>query len=72
MGRDIALATFLEHKDIYHPIATKMIAIDLKVAMKGEEPSPAEKTNARLLAAGAAIAAVVGVAVALVRRSKRT
>jgi leukotriene-A4 hydrolase len=66
MGKDIAVTTFLEHKDIYHPIATKMIAIDLKVAMAEASTS---KMNALFVTSVAV--AVVGVAITLVRRSRK-
>mmetsp|Transcript_3578 Transcript_3578/g.8032 ORF Transcript_3578/g.8032 Transcript_3578/m.8032 type:complete len:431 (+) Transcript_3578:381-1673(+) len=36
MGRDIAVSTFLENKDFYHPIAAKMVASDLDTT-KSEE-----------------------------------
>ena len=29
MGKDLAVSTFLQHKDFYHPIAAKMLAADL-------------------------------------------
>jgi len=31
MGKDLAVTTFLEHKDFYHPIGAKMVASDLMV-----------------------------------------
>ena len=65
MGKDAAVVTFLQNKDIYHPIAAKMIAIDLKVAM--EESSSQRNT---LLFTGVAIA-LVGVAIALVRTRRK-
>jgi len=34
MGKELAVTTFLDHKDFYHPIATKMIATDLSVGSK--------------------------------------
>lgn len=30
MGKDVAVSTFLENKDFYHPIAAKMLATDLR------------------------------------------
>ena len=38
-GKDVAIATFLENKDFYHPIAAKMLATDLGVAMGQKEKS---------------------------------
>jgi leukotriene-A4 hydrolase len=66
IGKDVAIATFLKNRDIYHPIAAKMIAIDLKVAMEEESSS---NTNASLLI-GVAIV-VVGIAIGLARRSRK-
>ena len=34
MGKSLAVETFLENKDFYHPIGVKMIAIDLNVEKK--------------------------------------
>jgi len=34
MGRDIAVSTFLQHKDFYHPIGAKMVASDLMVKIE--------------------------------------
>uniref|UniRef100_A0A7S2EUF7 Peptidase M1 leukotriene A4 hydrolase/aminopeptidase C-terminal domain-containing protein n=1 Tax=Ditylum brightwellii TaxID=49249 RepID=A0A7S2EUF7_9STRA len=43
-GKGIAIQAFLEHKDFYHPIAAKMIAMDLGAAVtarnKGEKNIP--------------------------------
>lgn len=66
MGKDIAVSTFLAHKDIYHPIASKMIAIDLKVAME-----EASSSNMRALIATSVAIAVLGVAITFVRRSRK-
>mmetsp|Transcript_18088 Transcript_18088/g.39423 ORF Transcript_18088/g.39423 Transcript_18088/m.39423 type:complete len:650 (-) Transcript_18088:66-2015(-) len=68
MGKGVAVSTFLKHKDIYHPIATKMIAIDLKDAME-TSPFPSQHVKG-LLMTGAAIA-VVGIALAFARRSRK-
>ncbi|VEU39806.1 unnamed protein product [Pseudo-nitzschia multistriata] len=70
MGKNIALSTFLKHKDIYHPIASKMIAIDLKDAMEGSTTSNLSMPTNHILMTGAAIA-VAGIAVALVRKSRK-
>jgi leukotriene-A4 hydrolase len=64
-GRDLAVKTFLNNQDFYHPIATKMIAADLKVARKSALLS-LSSTNPWLLIAGAAV--VGGVAIAAFRR----
>jgi len=69
IGKEIAIDTFLEHKDIYHPIATKMIATDLKVAIEKSSSNSSSKMNPLLLT-GVAIA-VAGISVAFVRRTRK-
>jgi len=66
IGKDITVATFLKHKDMYHPIAAKMIAIDLKVAM--EENSSTSKNT---LIVTSILIAITGVAIALARRKRK-
>jgi leukotriene-A4 hydrolase len=63
MGKALAVSTFLEHKDFYHPIAVKMIASDLRV---GEDKS--QPMNS-LVWVGAAVV-VASVAFELVRRRR--
>jgi leukotriene-A4 hydrolase len=63
MGKDLAVTTFLKHKDFYHPICSKMVALDLKV---GKATSNA--MSPLMLAGLAAAAAAVGFA--LLRRRK--
>ena len=63
MGKDLAVATFLENKDFYHPICVKMVAQDLKVG------SAATKLIDQWIKVGVA-AGVAAVAVALIRRRK--
>lgn len=70
MGKDIAVSVFLEHKDVYHPIAAKMIAIDLKDAIAAKSSSKSKTTKNALFTTGAAIA-IVGIAIAFVRRSRK-
>lgn len=36
-AKQVALETYAEHKDNYHPIAAKMVAVDLKLAQPAEE-----------------------------------
>jgi len=69
IGKNIAIDTFLEHKDIYHPIAVKMIAIDLKVAIEQSTCSASSIMNPLLLTS--VLVAVVGVTVAFVRSSRK-
>ena len=42
MGKDIAVSTFLQHKDFYHPIGAKMVASDLMVKMKSGDETTCE------------------------------
>ena len=69
IGKDIAIDTFLQHKDIYHPIATKMIAMDLKVAIDKSKPSALFGMNPLLVTS--MLVAAVGVAVALVHNNRK-
>jgi leukotriene-A4 hydrolase len=65
-GRELAVKTFLNNADFYHPIASKMIANDLKVAGKSSLMST---LNSPLVLMG--IAAVIGgVVVGTLRRSR--
>lgn len=66
IGKDLAVATFLKHKDFYHPIGVKMIAQDLKV---GKEDSKKSNSMNPLLLAGVT-AGLGAVAFALIRRRK--
>lgn len=66
IGKNIAIDTFLQHKDIYHPIAAKMIAIDLQVAMKKTTSSSDLSMDSLVLTT--ILVAVVGVAIAVARR----
>eukprot|EP00537_Pseudo-nitzschia_pungens_P007253 CAMPEP_0172367130 /NCGR_PEP_ID=MMETSP1060-20121228/19395_1 /TAXON_ID=37318 /ORGANISM="Pseudo-nitzschia pungens, Strain cf. cingulata" /LENGTH=652 /DNA_ID=CAMNT_0013091259 /DNA_START=94 /DNA_END=2052 /DNA_ORIENTATION=- len=70
MGRDIAVSTFLKFKDAYHPIAAKMIAIDLKDAMATTPYSTYSAAVNALLTSAAAIA-VVGIVLVVVRRNRK-
>jgi len=69
IGKDIAVETFLKYKDTYHPIATKMIAIDLKVAIK-ESSSDSSSYKHPLLITGMVIA-VTSIAIAFVRSNRK-
>jgi leukotriene-A4 hydrolase len=63
MGKDLAVSTFLQHKDFYHPIATKMIATDLSVGMKKKD-----MPNPWIVGSIAVAAAAVGLALLRGRR----
>lgn len=64
IGKDIAIDTFLQHKDTYHPIAAKMIAIDLKVAME----KTSSKFNPVILTSLAVVFVWMGIAFVRSRR----
>jgi leukotriene-A4 hydrolase len=64
-GKDLAVKTFLNNQDFYHPIATKMIAADLQVDMKWA-PISLQSVNHLWLIAGAAV--IGGIAVASFRK----
>ncbi len=70
IGKGIAIDTFLQHKDIYHPIAAKMIANDLKVSNK-KSPPPVPSNRKPLLLTSVSVAAVGIVAAALLRRNRK-
>lgn len=69
IGKKIAINTFLDHKDIYHPIAAKMIAIDLKVAI--EKSTSIDQPSLNPLILTSILVTVVGVAVAFVRSNRK-
>jgi leukotriene-A4 hydrolase len=65
MGKDIAVSTFLENKDFYHPIAAKMVASDLdpsKSEKKKEGGVLSSLQNPLVLGGVLAISAAVGIA----------
>ena len=70
MGKDIAIDTFLQHKDIYHPIAAKMIAIDLKVASKESQSSSSIDAKSYVWT-DLALLVVIGLMASAFLRSKR-
>lgn len=64
----LAISTFLANADFYHPIASKMLASDLSVG--GSKAKRGGKTK-KLLVAGALVAVIVGIGMALVRSKRR-
>jgi leukotriene-A4 hydrolase len=68
MGNELAVTTFLQHKDFYHPICAKMVAIDLKVAgtKESQQPLPPTITFNQWVLTGAAVLAS-GIVMALLR-----
>jgi len=73
MGKDVALKTFLANREFYHPIAAKMVAVDMSVGKSKDEDESSKskkKKGISLVAVGAAIVVVAAVGIAL-RRGKR-
>lgn len=69
MGSALAVETFLKHKDMYHPICSKMVASDLSVVADGEGGMASIMKNPHIkIALVAAVAVVAGVV--LSRRKK--
>lgn len=68
MGSDLAVKTFLAHKDIYHPICSKMVASDLSVSAGGSGSTWDTKSFFKAAMAVAAVAVVAGFV--LTRRKK--
>lgn len=65
IGKQLAIDTFLQHQKFYHPIATKMIASDLKGDISKEKTT---KLSPTWFGIGATVAAVVaGITMALLR-----
>ena len=64
----LAISTFLANADFYHPTASKMLASDLSCG--GSKAKRGYKTK-KMLLAGAAVAVVVGVGMALIRSKRR-
>ena len=68
MGSDLAVKTFLAHKDIYHPICSKMVASDLSVSTEGGGYTWDTKSFFKAAMAVAAVAVLTGFV--LTRRKK--
>eukprot|EP00934_Nitzschia_sp_Nitz4_P004400 Nitzschia sp. Nitz4//scaffold58_size112336//97116//99041//NITZ4_004049-RA/size112336-processed-gene-0.94-mRNA-1//-1//CDS//3329555037//4390//frame0 len=64
MGRELAKSTFLAHKDVYHPICTKMVAQDLGL----DKP---KYSTVGLIAMHVAMVAVSAVALSFLRGRKK-
>lgn len=71
MGKEIALSTFLNHKDFYHPICSKMVAQDLHMIGSTSVGDAFWRKERNWIFVGT-VAGLVGVAVTLVRSQKRS
>lgn len=67
MGSELAVKTFLEHKNTYHPICVKMVASDLSVSVDGSS-SLWENTYIKASVGVAAVAVLAGFV--MMRRKK--
>ncbi|KAL3797745.1 hypothetical protein HJC23_000290 [Cyclotella cryptica] len=70
MGKDAAVATFLKHRNFYHPVCAKMLAKDLKL----DQVQDAKKSTTHFqkhLLIGAMMAATSAIAIALLRSKRR-
>lgn len=67
MGSELAVETFLKHKEMYHPICTKMVASDLSVSLESKLAAVLSSPyfKASCIAAVAVVAGIV-----LTRRKK--
>jgi Leukotriene A4 hydrolase, C-terminal len=63
MGEELAVETFLQHKDSYHPICAKMVASDLSVSVGGSNKltSILSSTYFKISVGIAAAAVVAGI-----------
>lgn len=71
MAKDIAVKTFLKHRDFYHPVCAKMLAKDLEVdeVMQRTDAKTKDPSRKYLLVGALAVASVIGFA--LIRGKKR-
>mmetsp|Transcript_3711 Transcript_3711/g.5398 ORF Transcript_3711/g.5398 Transcript_3711/m.5398 type:complete len:94 (-) Transcript_3711:431-712(-) len=76
-GKSVALDTFLQNADFYHPIARKMVASDLGVSIQTEASTSEEESKARkekstpFIFAGVAIMAGVALCALVVLRRRK-
>lgn len=71
MAKDVAVKTFVEHRDFYHPVCAKMLAKDLEV--DGDVGADVRKTDfsKKHLVVGALLVAASVIGIALIRGKKR-
>ncbi|KAL7531947.1 hypothetical protein ACHAWF_007302 [Thalassiosira exigua] len=71
MGKDVAVSTFLENKEFYHPIAAKMIAADLKPDEKKKIWEALGEFRKNPVALAGVLALSAAVSVTLIRGKRR-
>ena len=76
MGKDLAVSTFIENRDFYHPIAAKMIATDLDEGTKKAKGSGRSGTELKIflkkpLVVGGILALSAAISFALIRGKRR-
>ena len=62
MGKELAVSTFLEHKDFYHPIAAKMVASDLEEKKKKSKLCDVNIQKPLVVGGIIALSAAIGIA----------
>jgi len=73
MGKKLAVDTFLQSADFYHPICAKMVAGDLTETYGGEKDEDAKGRDSRWqwLYVGGVVAALMGVLMVRASSSRR-
>jgi leukotriene-A4 hydrolase len=76
MGKELAFATFIKNRDFYHPIAAKMIAVDLdegskKAKRSGRGGAALHNLLKKPLVIGGVLALSAAIGIALLRGKKR-
>ena len=74
MGKNIAVKTFVKHRDFYHPVCAKMLAKDLEIVDAAELKVNVEKKKVQSqkhLIIGAVIVAASAIGIALYRGRRR-
>jgi leukotriene-A4 hydrolase len=77
MGKELAVSTFIENRDFYHPIAAKMIATDLDEGVKKEKGygscggAKLKDLITKPLIVGGILALTASISIALLRGKRR-
>jgi leukotriene-A4 hydrolase len=72
MGKELAVSTFIENRDFYHPIAAKMIATDLDEGTKtGRGGTELKIFLKKPLVVGGILALSAAISIALIRGKRR-
>jgi hypothetical protein len=71
MGKKVAVATFVKHRDFYHPVCAKMLAKDLGVDQEVKDVKKLATYTQKYILIGAAILAASAIGIALLRGKRR-